>query len=125
MKIEFLKSGAPECPLIRMYEFKANEAYELRRVALQLARGVYRSIALQERPTLSLSGGCELALGCEEKDQGVVETGPLKFSWVLSKPGWIQVAGVIRPFSRGDLGGFQWLSSVGAIQVLLSPDGRW
>jgi hypothetical protein len=125
MKIEFLKSGSPECPWIRLYKFKASEAYELRRIALQLARGAYRVIPLQEGPTLSPIVSCELTLRLGEEGQGVFETAPLKFSWVLSKSGWIWVAGLIRPFSRGQLSGFQWLSSKGGIQILLSPDGQW
>jgi hypothetical protein len=125
MKMEFLKSGSPECPLIRLYEFKASEAYELRRIALQLARGAYRAIPLQEGPALSPIVGCELTLSRGEEGQGVFETAPLKFSWALSKSGWIRVASLIRPFSRGKLSGFQWLSNQGGIQILLSPDGHW
>jgi len=125
MKIEFLNSGSPNCPLIRLYEFKASEAYNLRRIAMQLARGKCQIIRLQEESVYSPIGGCELTLSRGEKDQGVFEAAPLKFSWVLSKSGWFNVAGLIRPFSRGNLSGFQWLSSTDGIQILLSPDGRW
>jgi len=38
MKLEFLASGSPDCSLIRLYEFNAKEAYDLRRITLQLAR---------------------------------------------------------------------------------------
>ena len=92
MKIEFLKSGSPECPLVRLYEFEASGAYHLRRIALRLARGTYHIIPLREEPTFLLVGGCELTLNRGEKDQGVFETAPLKFSWVLSKLGWLSVA---------------------------------
>jgi hypothetical protein len=39
MHMEFLRNDAPDCPLIRLYEFNLSEAQFLRRMALQLASG--------------------------------------------------------------------------------------
>jgi hypothetical protein len=125
MKVEFLKSGSPDCPLIRLYEFEASEVYHLRRIALRLARGTYQVIALHEEPGVFPIGDCQLTLSRGEKDRGVFETAPSRLAWVLTKSGWFNVAGLIRPFSRGNLSGFQWLSSNSGIQILLSRDGRW
>jgi hypothetical protein len=124
MKIEFLKSGSPECPVVRLYEFEASGAYHLRRIALRLARGPYQAIPLHEEPVALSIGGCQLSLSRGERDRGVLETAPLEFSWGFSRSSWLRVAGLIRPFSRGDLNGFQWLSEVGGIRILLSPSGQ-
>ena len=125
MKLEFLESGSPDCPLIRLYEFNSKEAYDLRRIALQLAKGREQNVSLHEQPAVIPIGGYELTLHQGEKDKGVKQVAPLKFTWVLTKSGWLNVGGLIRPFSRGNLGGFQWLSSKGGIQIILSPDGCW
>jgi hypothetical protein len=118
MKLEFLEGGSPDCPLIRLHEFNAKEAYHLRRTALQLARGWEPTVFFHEQPGVISIGGCQLALHQGEKNHGVSELGSLKFKWVLSKAGWLQVAGLIRPFSRGAMKGWQWLSETGKAKLL-------
>jgi hypothetical protein len=125
MKLEFLENGSPDCPLIRLYEFNAKETYDLRCIALHLARGGEQTIALHEQPGVIPIRGCQLTLKQEKKDRGVMETAPLKLAWGLTKSGWFNVAGLIRPFSRGNLSGFQWLSNTCGIKVLLSRDEHW
>jgi hypothetical protein len=87
MKLEFLESGSPDCPLIRLYEFDAKQAYSLRRITLQLARGRDQTVALHQQRGVTPVRGCQLTLSLGEKDQGAVETAPLKFKWVLTKSG--------------------------------------
>lgn len=125
MKLEFLASGPPDCPLIRIYEFNSKEAYELRRIALQLARGRETVARLHERPNVTAIDDLELALQQGQKDCGVSEISRLKFEWVLSRAGWLWVASLIRPFSRGTTNGFQWLAGTGRVNILLSCDGKW
>jgi hypothetical protein len=108
-----------------LYEFNTKEAYNLRRIALQLARGKEQSVALHEVAGVIPIGGCQLKLHRGERDRGVYEVAPLKFEWVLANHGWWNVAGLIRPFSRGETLGFQRLSEQGKTAVLLSRDGSW
>jgi len=125
MKLEFLERGSPDCPLIRLYEFAAKESYNLRRIALQLARGREQTVLFHEQPGVISIGSCRLTLHQGEEDCGVSEFGARNFKWVLSKVGWFQVAGLIRPFSKGATVGFQWLSERGKARILISSDGRW
>ena len=125
MKLEFLENGSPDCPLIRLYEFDAKEADNLRRITLQLAGARGQTVLFHEQPGVIPIDGCQLMLHIGEKDRGVSELGSNKFKWILSKAGWFQVAGLIRAFTRTDSGGFQWLSDRGQIRVLLSHDGHW
>ncbi len=125
MKLEFLASGARDCRLIRIYEFTAEEAHQLRRIAIQLAGTKETRVFLHKQPNVNAIGGCELTLHQGEKDRGVSEISPLKFDWILSQASWLQVAGLIRPFSREGATGFQWLSQPKKVQILLSFDGKW
>ena len=125
MKLEFLESGSPDCPLVRLYEFTSQEAYDFRRIALQLAGGREHTVFLSERPGTIPIRGCELTLQKENKDRGVSEISSAKFKWVLSQNGWLQVAHLIRPFSHGVSRGWQWLSEKGQARILLSCDGGW
>jgi hypothetical protein len=125
MKMEFLRSGAPDCPLIRFYEFRPSEAQSLRRIALQLARGRTPSAQLHKEQGIQAISGCQLTLSRGEKDQGVFETRPVEFAWVLTGGGWLSVSDLIRPFSRADSRGYQWLWDGGNIRILISRDGSW
>jgi hypothetical protein len=125
MKLEFLESGSRDCPLIRLYEFGTKEANILRRIALHLAGTREQTVLFHEQPGVIPVDGCHLTLHLGEKDLGVSELGSNKFKWVLSKAGWFQVAGLIRPFTRIDSSGFQWLSDGDQIRVLLSHNGSW
>ena len=125
MRLEFLEHGSLDCPLIRLYEFNPREAYQLRCMALPLARGTEATVPLHEQPNVTAIGGCQLRLRQGKKDPRVSRVSFVKFEWVLSRAGWLQVAGLIRPFSRGAAEGYQWLSEQGKVKILLSCDGRW
>ena len=125
MKLEFLADGSPDCPLIRTYEFNSKEAYELRRIAIQLARGKATTVRLHEQPNITVIGDCDLTLQQGRKYREVSSISSSKFEWVLSQAGWLQVAYLIRPFSRATVDGYQWLSQMGKVKILLSCDGQW
>lgn len=123
--MEFLESGSPDCPLIRLYEFKPSEAQSLRRIALQLAKGRTASVRLHKEHGLQAISGCQLTLSRGGEDRGVNEIGPFEFAWVLTPSGWLSVSGLLRPFSKTSPSGYQWLCDGGKIRILISHDGRW
>jgi hypothetical protein len=126
MKLEFLRSGARDCPLIRLYEFNAAAANQLHQIVLLLAETQMAFVALDQETSISPIGGCKLTLRLGKEDRGVTEAAPFRFEWVSSRDGWLGVAGLIQPFTRDELSAsHQWLSSVGKIAVLFSPNGSW
>ena len=125
MKLEFLQEGSPDCPLLRLYDFEPTEARQLQHAVLRLVRKNDEMIALHQQPGIQPLAGCELTLLRAGNFQGVREDLPLKFAWHYSIDGWLEVAGLIHPFCQADAGGFQWLSRIGKIAVLLSRDGSW
>jgi len=68
MKLEFLEYGSPDCPLVRLYEFTSQEAYDFRRIALQLARGREHTVFLNERAGYGSDRG--LRINAPERKQG-------------------------------------------------------
>jgi hypothetical protein len=125
MKLEFLGSGSPDCPLIRLYDFDAEQARSLRQVVLRLASEHAEPVLLHSEPFVQPLGGCELTVRPGEKDRGVYELGQGKFVWEVTAGGWLDIAGLIQSFCRGDSRGCQWLAKSGAIAVLFSQDGKW
>ena len=94
-------------------------------VALRLAQNHNKVVVLHTERDVRAIDGSELTLREGEKDQGASELAELKFEWVLTKGGWLEVAGLIEPFCRGESMGYQWLTRTGKIAVLLSHDGQW
>lgn len=123
--MEFVRAGSPDCPLLRLYDFESTEARQLQHAVLRLVRKNDEMIALHRQPGIQPLAGCELTLLRADNMQGVRETAPQKFEWLYSIDGWLEVAGLIQPFCQVDAGGFQWLSRIGKIAVLLSRDGNW
>lgn len=125
MKLEFVREGSPDCPLLRLYDFEPAEARQLQHAVLRLVRKSDEMIALHQQPGMQPVTDCELTLLRADDVQGVRETAPAKFEWLYSIDGWLEVAGLIQPFCQADAGGFQWLNRIGKIAVLLSRDGSW
>lgn len=125
MKLEFLRAGSPDCPLIRLYDFDSREAQRLLQIALQLAGQRDLAIPLHAETIVTPIDTCELTLRCADGRAGVRELSPMKFEWVSSDGGWLDIASLIQPFCQEDAAAHQWLSRVGNIAVLLSRDGKW
>jgi hypothetical protein len=75
MKLEYLASGSPDCPLIRLYDFTGAEVTQLHALVSGLASGAAERIEVHLLPFVEPVGGCRLALVCRAWDQAVVRRG--------------------------------------------------
>ncbi|HKQ85923.1 MAG TPA: hypothetical protein VJS43_04040 [Candidatus Acidoferrales bacterium] len=124
MKIEYLADGAPECPLIRLYDFDQVQARKLRGLIASMVAGERQSVALQDEKWAEPLAGCHLALCVGSRNNGVRQASGLRFEWVLNLDGWSNVERLLKPFSESDTDGIQWLND-SAIAVLISRNGHW
>ena len=125
MKLEFVRAGSPECPLIRLYDFNSTEARQFQHLIVRLVRKTDEMIAVHQQPGFESLGGCELTLRRMDEDRGVREVAPAKFDWGSTDSVWLEVAGLIQPFCQPEAVGYHWLSRFGSISVLFSRDGSW
>jgi hypothetical protein len=132
MKIEYLESGSPDCPLIRIYGNNCGEFSTLADTIIQLHQGSIQHAVLTELTHFEGIDGCILtaAIGHEE---GVSRFSKEEFRWSLSQSKWSMVADLISPFTRSHLYDMhQWLSgkeaiallNQGIISILISTDPR-
>ena len=124
MKIEYLDSGSPDCPLIRIYGPDQAGMRNLRAAIRDLTSGTKDTIALHRLPFFDAVGACGLTLkvASTPRQKGVHrQTGTLDFEWVLPVYDWETVAYLI---GSSDTPSFQWLQD-GNIAILLSKDGSW
>ena len=122
MKLDYLKDGSDDCPLVRLYEFDSSDARRLRQTFQALADGTIERVGLD---TVESADGTQLTFVCSTRDRGVVETSSHNFEVTLASEGWRQAADFVEPFYDGGFG-YQWLTpQTRGIQLLLSKDGAW
>jgi hypothetical protein len=125
MKLEFLATGSPDCPLLRLYQFTPAEAAQLFAALTRLASGTIPQVAVHELQDVDTVGGCRLTLLLRSWDQAIRRTGLAEFECALTAGTWDHVAGLVEPFARGS-DGFQWLAGTpGEAALLLSTSGQW
>jgi hypothetical protein len=125
MKLEYLPEGAPECPLIRLFEFNWSDVYELKQLVKGLVTGDRRDVALHDELWLESVGRCRLNLRVGKRKHGIGQVGPLQFECVFTSSEWGNLEGLLEPFSESDSSGFQWLTTSGSVVQLISRSGRW
>ena len=122
MKLDYLKDGSDDYPLVRLYEFRSAEIQRLRQLFESLVNGAAEHIALDEVESVD---GTRLTFTRAARDRGVVQSGPQSFDVVLTPEGWQRCIGLLEPFCEPS-SGYQWLcDDVGGIRLLLSHAGDW
>ena len=125
MKVEYLKAGSPDCPLIRLFEFDAKEANGLRLACVSLSRGEETAVDLLRSLGVESVGGCRLTFRVGPQDEGLKRaTGEQSFECSLTPEGWEDLALLIEPFTKS-CKGYQWLTQTGEARLLFSPFGTW
>ena len=125
MKIDYLKNGADDCPLIRLYGFQNEEIQRLRRSFERLASGAAEHVALDEATPIESVDGTQLTFSRAGSDNGIASNGPQSFEVQLTPHGWRCCIELLEPFCRSS-SGYQWLcDDVGGIRLLISHDGAW
>jgi len=127
MRLDFIADGCGEAPLIRIFEFSADEVRQLHAAFLQMSDGLTEKFALHEQNWITTISNCELWLVFDKKDdKGVQKSGATTFVCTYSQEGWLGLADKTAPFIDGRKSGhYNWLTNEGDIEFLLSPDGRW
>ena len=126
MKLEYLETGSPDCPLIRLYGFTPAEAGRLHAALMSLASGVVQRVPVHDLPGVEAIGDCRLVLVSDRRERGIVrKSAPADFECALTPTTWDNVAGRVEPFVEGTTG-FQWLTDGPSnANLLLSADGHW
>jgi hypothetical protein len=125
MKLEFLASGSPDCPLIRLFAFDDEEVARLRILMKSLSSGSTRNVALHEQPGFEPVNACRLYLRAGKSDGGLRAVAPGVFECVLSEEAWDNMAELVEPLCESAPQGYQWLIGSPRISLLLSRDGSW
>ena len=127
MKLEFLESSSPDCPLIRLYGFDNLAALRLMELFRSLADGSQNHLRLHDQLGVEAIQGCQLDLRLGTRECGIEQTSRAAFECVLTSEGWAELADLMEPFCEAGTMNehYQWLNEDGSVSLLLSPTGRW
>jgi hypothetical protein len=117
LQIDYIADGAPECPLIRIWDFTRQEACDLKQIFAALASRRKASHTIGKSPIQ-----LQLVIGTQNKL--IPAETPNAYVWTLSHDEWRTVTELTAPFCESDVHGFQWLKEDG-IAILLSVNGKW
>jgi len=126
MKLEYLHDGAPECPLIRLYQFTSVEAVKLKEIFESLASGSLINFFLHEQAFIEPIGRCHLDLSLAKSNVGILQTASGAFTCDLTQEAWANLAFLTEPFcEKLEPNTYQWLNEDGPVSLLLSHCGTW
>ena len=128
MKIEFLKEGSTDCPLLRIFGNEPSSAAQLAAAFRHLAKRQTEEIAIHELPDFHSVEGCRLYAKVNPEDKGVCQTDNSTFECLLMAETWEKVAELVGPFSEQLEGNrHQWLNETSEISLLISSNelGKW
>ena len=122
LKLDYLKEGSDECPLVRIYDFDSTEIRRLHRTFESLADGSVEEAQLEGVESVD---GTQITFRRSMRDRGIIEANSGYFEVALAPEGWRLAADLTEPLYDGGVG-YQWLVPKGrGIQLLLSKDGAW
>lgn len=127
-KLEYLPDGSDDCPLIRLSDFETADVVALQELCIPLAEGRVREASLDSQAWVHAIGGCRLTLRAGIANRGVkvpIAGAPFVMEYTPEGEGWLEVADKLAPFVADRVGGFQWLTNEGDVNVLISWDGLW
>ena len=127
MKLEYLASGSPDCPLIRLYDFHPSEAADLLAVINTLAFAAAARVEVDQLAFVEPVGGCRLVFTRRLQDRVVHGPQESELECGVTAATWDNVAGLLEPFAKG-AGGFQWLARAhgdAALLISASAGGEW
>ncbi len=104
MKMEFIPDASEDCPLIRLYDFKPQEARDLQKALERLAEEKDQAIALHEQPWIQAIN-CGLTLKAGKRNIGIRLTPKLsELECTLRAAYWKGAAGLAEPFGLDEPG---------------------
>jgi len=125
MKREFLASGSPDCPPIRLFPFNRQEIARLQKLFESLSDGSATNLALHEQAGFEQVNPCRPNLRVRKADEGLRAVAPETSACVLSEAAWDNMAGLVESLCKPNAAGCQWINQSAGILLLLSCDGRW
>ena len=125
MKVEFLAEGAAECPLIRLFDYRAGELERLRIVCSELGDRRRAEFPLHDEPWVEPIAECKFTWRAGARNAGVQFPGSCAaFFLELTGEASRDVSDKLLPFVDGS-DGYNWLTNEGDVHVLISHDGTW
>lgn len=127
MKLEYFSDGSRDCPLVLLYAGNPETVQKLSKCIADLISGRLVGFAVHELEGVQSVNGCELYFCVNKQDRGVTRTSITnEFRCQLRRESWADVAEYLEPFCGTNTPvGFQWLTTEGEINLIISSQRGW
>ena len=135
--VDFMETGAPECPFLRIYGTDQSALQRLQQFFEDLGSGLRSRLDLHDHCSLEFQADLKLSCMVTQGARGVTRLpGTLWFTWSLDQSEWNDLSELIAPLlGSGQTEQYQWLAeptltsrdAYSGIPVLLSVSnaGVW
>ena len=127
MKIEYLKEGSDDCPIIRMFGNETESIKLLMEYVARLSKGIIKNKIINEIEGFEGIDQCQIDMQLSKESRGLIEKKGNLFKCVLSQSGWQSVYELLGSFSGENNICFQWIDETSNISWLVSrhENGEW
>ena len=125
MVVDFIKSGNPDCPILRMYGNESNDYKILINEIGMLIDGIKTQVNVTSLKNFLSDSKVELILEFGKNDNGVVTKDEKKFTCSLTIEKWKNIRDKLISFNKLISGTHQWLDETSEISWLVSVNGKW
>ncbi len=127
MKIEYLKEGSEDCPLIRIYGDDAGAIKLLMDNLVFLISGEITKKIINDIDGFSGINECKVAFVIDPMSKGILQIKDNYFECILTKNDWENVYDLLEPLSKISEAGYQWLDETSNISLLVTryENGQW
>lgn len=128
MKIDYLPDGSPDCPIIRFFDFTAEEASALMERFRSLSMTGSPSFSTKDLPFVRSLDETTIEFLVNAQDVGLLSAGDRVFHCIGSAAMYREMTELMEPFSKDiDPNTFQWINELSDISLLLtsSKNGSW
>lgn len=130
MKIEMIKEGSSDCPLIRIYHFSIDEILEFMADINDLIKRKISVLDISNLRGVDAINDLRLSFELYKEDKGLVSIGKNAYKLILTEDSFISMTEKLEGFCRENESErndavYQWLDETSEISLLLSPSGFW
>ena len=127
MKIEYLKDGSDDCPLIRIYGDEPESISLLKDALDSLITGSNTKVIVNELNGYVGINHCYLELEKASVSKGILHIKDNHFKCLFTEDKWIEISELLQPLCGPLKNGYQWLDDTSNTSLLVSryEDGQW
>jgi len=123
MKIDFIKNGNPDCPILRIYGNREMDYESLINAIKEIINK--KKYPVEITALKNFESQIKLNFVLNDFDRGVLSSDYKNFTCELTENTWRDIVEKLIALKNLNASGYQWLNESSDISLLVSTDGKW